>query len=181
MDELFSRAAGAAGTLVSLLAVIAAAGFAVLAWRLLRHPPSRAVGHTARDLALACALALIVALTLLSPTPIGDGLRPQLRLIPFVDLQDALSGTRSLRLAVAEIVGNVLLFVPFGMALRWRAPALGVVGVGVVSLLLSVGIELLQGVTGGGRWPDSTDVITNTVGGLVGAAVAGIGAATRRA
>lgn len=177
MGELLERAFGAAETLLYVLAAIAAVGFLLLGWRLLRHPTSRAVGHTARDLAIACALAMIVVLTLLSPTPVGDGRVPELRLIPFVDLRDALSGTRSLRLAVGEIVGNVALFVPLGIAVRWRFPRLGILRIGLMAMGLSAAIEVLQALTGGGRWPDTTDVITNTLGGLLGAGLGRIGSA----
>jgi glycopeptide antibiotics resistance protein len=71
-----------------------------------------------------------------------------------------------------ELVGNVALFVPFGMALRWRLPSLGVLAVAGGALALSAGVELLQA-TLGGRWANSTDVITNTVGGALGAMIIG--------
>jgi glycopeptide antibiotics resistance protein len=180
VDELLVRAAGALETLLYVLAAVAGIGFLLLGWRLFRHPASRAVSHTARDLALACAFALVVVMTLLTPTPIGDGLEPEFRLVPFQDLRDALDGTRSLSLAVAEIAGNVALFVPLGIAIRWRFPWLGVLAIGLATLALSAAIEGLQALTGGGRWPDTTDVITNTVGGLIGAVLGGIGAVAER-
>lgn len=180
MRDLLSVVAGAVDTFLAVLAVVAGVGFLLLGWRLFQHPASRAVGHTARDLAVACAVALIVVLTLLTPTPIGSGLEPELRLIPFLDLRDALNGQRSLTLVLAEILGNVALFVPFGIALRWRFPRLGVLAIGLGALALSTTIEILQAVTGAGRWADSTDVITNTIGGLLGAGLGGIGLAAER-
>ena len=180
MLDLQGIAAGAIETPLYLLAAVAAAGFLLLAWRLLRRPASRAVGTTSLDLALGCALALVVVLTLLTPSPFGSGLDPELRLVPFLDLRDALNGEHSLALALAEIVGNIALFVPFGIAMRWRFEWLGPWSIGLLALILSVVVEGLQAVTGAGRWPDSTDVITNTIGGLIGAGLGGIGAVAER-
>ena len=180
MRDLLGIAAAAIETPLYVLAAVAAIGFLLLGWRLLRHPPSRGARHTRLDLALGCALAFIVVLTLLTPAPFGSGRDHGLRLVPFLDLRDALAGERSLPIALAEIIGNIALFVPFGIATRWRLPWLGPWAVGLVALALSVVIEVLQAVTGGGRSPDTTDLITNTVGGLVGAGLGGIGAVAER-
>jgi glycopeptide antibiotics resistance protein len=87
---------------------------------------------------------------------------------------DALDGEGGLRFAVAELIGNVLLFVPLGMALRWRLPRFGIARVTGAAMLISVTVEVLQAVLATGRWATTTDVITNTVGGLVGAIAGGI-------
>ena len=152
--------------------VLGALGVIVLVVRLVRHPPSRAFGVTAHDGALVLAVAVILVLTLLSPTDANE-LEPSIRLIPFEDLRDALTGVRDLGLAIGELVGNVLIFIPFGMALRWRFPSLGVMQTVGLSLAFSIGIELLQALTGNGRWPETTDVIMNATGGLIGAALIG--------
>jgi len=178
VDSLLPWAIGAAETLVKVLLAIAVVGFAVFAWRLVRHPPMRAVDGTARDLALASALAIVLVLTLLTPSVEGEA--PQVRLVPFIDLFEALDGRGSLRFAVAELIGNVVLFIPLGMALRWRFPWLEVLHVGALVLATSAAVELVQGLTGAGRWSDSTDVIMNTLGGVVGAALAGLGLAQVR-
>jgi hypothetical protein len=170
MDALLPWAIGAAETLVKVLLAVAVVGFVVLAWRLVRHPPMRAVDGTARDLALASALAIVVVLTLLTPSVEGEA--PQVRLVPFIDLFEALDGRGSLRFAIAELVGNVVLFIPLGMALRWRFPSLEVLQVGALALAASVAVELTQGLTGAGRWSDSTDVVMNTIGGVIGAGLA---------
>ncbi len=167
-------AADALRTMAGLFVAIGMLGAVVLIVRLVRHPPARAVGVTARDGALVLAVAVIIVLTLLTP---GDTERePTIRLIPFQDLRDALEGIRDLRLAIAELMGNVLIFIPFAMALRWRFPALGVLQAGLVSMAFSIAIEATQALTGGNRWPESTDVIMNTMGGLIGAALARFGA-----
>ena len=153
--------------------VLGALGVIVLVVRLVRHSPSRAFGVTARDGALILAVAVILVLTLLSPTDANE-LEPSIRLVPFEDLRDALTGVRDLGLAIGELVGNVVIFVPLGMALRWRFPFLGVMQTAGLTLALSIGIELLQALTGNGRWPETTDVIMNATGGLIGAAVMGM-------
>jgi len=174
--DLLTLLAGALGTLAVVLALLAGAGFLLLGWRLSREASPGAVGHTARDLALACAIALIVVLTLLMPTPTGSGLEPEPRLTPFLDLVSALRGDRSLTRVVAEMAANVALFIPFGLALRWRLPGLGLFEIGLASLALSSTMEVLQAFAVAGRWADSTDVIMNTIGGLVGAWLATLGA-----
>jgi hypothetical protein len=162
--------ADAAERLLPVLLVLAIVGGAVLAWRLVRLPRRDAVDETLRDLALAAAVAVIVVVTLLTPSIFGDD--ASVELVPFVDLVRGLIGRGSLRTALVELVGNVALFVPFGMALRWRLPSLGVLAVAGGALALSAGVELLQA-TLGGRWANSTDVITNTVGGALGAMIIG--------
>jgi hypothetical protein len=152
--------------------IIALVAFGVLAWRLRRQPTDGSAGLLARDLALAIAVAIVVALTLLTPRRPDEAL--QIVLMPFQNLVDALDGEGGLRLAVAELIGNVLLFVPLGMALRWRFPALGIARVTIVAMLVSIAVETLQAVLATGRWATTTDVITNTVGGLVGAIAGGI-------
>lgn len=175
MRELLDWSLATGGTLLSVLAVVATAGVALLVVRLVRHPPSTAAGRTARDVALIASLAVIFVVTLVAPTPVS-GTEPHVRLVPFEDLRNALAGRHSLRLAVAELVGNVMLFVPLGMAARWRWPSLGLLRVGMLALAISATVEILQGLMGGGRWPESTDVITNTIGGLMGAALAALSA-----
>jgi glycopeptide antibiotics resistance protein len=147
--------------------IIALVAFGVFAWRL-RHPPQGGRGgHLVSSLALAMALAVVVALTLVASRRSEEA--PQIVLVPFQNLIEALDGEGGLRFAVAELIGNVLLFVPLGMALRWRWPWLGIVGVTIVAMLTSVAVETLQALLATGRWATTTDVITNTVGGLIGA------------
>ena len=176
MGDLMDWASTASRTLIYVLAGVATLGVVLLGWRLLRQRPFPAIQATARDLAVALAVSLIVVLTLLSPTPVTDGREPVVRLVPFEDLREALGGRQSLRV-VLEMIGNVALFVPLGWSLRWRFKRLRIVHVAAVAAAISVTIEALQALTGGGRWPETTDVITNTVGALLGAALAGMGIA----
>jgi glycopeptide antibiotics resistance protein len=146
-------------------------GVGVLAWRLWRQGPDRVADGRTRDVALAGAIAIVVVMTLF-PRDIGDA--SQLKLVPFQNLFDALSSDRGLRGVLAELIGNVVLFVPLGMALRWRFTGWSIAGVTVVALLISVTIETLQAVSATGRWASTTDVIANTLGGLIGATLIGM-------
>ncbi|MFY7921997.1 MAG: VanZ family protein [Gemmatimonas sp.] len=69
---------------------------------------------------------------------------------------------------MTDAISNVAMFVPFGVALalrRWT-----VWRVAVVSLLFTVGVEALQSVgVPPGRSPALADVMSNTVGGVLGA------------
>jgi glycopeptide antibiotics resistance protein len=173
VNAVLSWIAGVIDRLVPVMLALAIGGFVVLAWRLTRHPRGRAFDETLRDLALAAAAAIVIVVTLLSASVFGE--EPQVRFVPFTDLIEALTGRGNLRLAMAELIGNVVLFVPLGMALRWRLPAIGLLGATAIAFAGSVGIEVLQGLLAAGRWSDSTDVIMNTLGGAIGALIGGIG------
>jgi len=162
--------------LLVLIVPIAAAGIGVALWRL-RRDTDGAVDRTIREVAVVLALALIVVATLLTPSPgLGDLEPAQIRIkwMPFDDLIDALMGHGRLRVTIVEMASNVVLFVPLGLALRWRQPSLAVGRVMLIAGVISVGVELLQALLAPDRWPSTTDVIMNTVGGGIGAAMAGI-------
>lgn len=67
-----------------------------------------------------------------------------------------------------QILLNVLMFVPFGFLLPLKHPKLGFCGVFVLGLLVSLSIELLQPILNPVRSSDITDVITNTLGAVIG-------------
>ena len=160
-----------------LLAAVAIVGCALLLFRLATHRARGALFATARDVAVLTAIALILAPTLFAQY--GSGL-PVVRLVPFENLYEALTGDGSVRQAAAQIVANIGLFVPLGMSLRWHSWQLSALQAGIVGVVLSVTIELLQGVMGGGRWVETTDIITNTVGAMIGAGVTEKADALRR-
>jgi glycopeptide antibiotics resistance protein len=159
------------GTLAAVLVMIAVAGLALFVWRQRRQSPSGAAISTIRDFTLIAAVAIIVVLTL-NPND-QDSQTRRWQLMPFEDLRSALAGQQSLQLAIIEIVGNVALFVPFGVALRWRFPRLGLTQAAGIAFGTSVLIEVIQAVIPGSRWSDTTDVITNVAGALLGAALPG--------
>ena len=177
VGDVIPWAKDASRTLLLVLAAIAASGIILLGVRRVRQGSSAALNATARDVALASAISIVVVLTLLTPAPVDDAREPFFRLVPFEDLRDAINGDRSLLVALSGLLGNVALFLPLGVSLRWRFPGLGVGQAGLVGLATSATIEFLQGLTGGGRWPDTTDVIMNSLGAVVGAVLGGIGAA----
>ena len=125
------------------------------------HDAGRAVRDTARTL-LAGALVAILALTLSRAE--GEG---GVNLIPFRGIVNELGNINS-ELGMLNLAGNVLMFVPVGLiaplALRW-----GVGRVVTCAFALSVAIEGIQLVLG--RSSDVDDVILNTLGALIGAAI----------
>ena len=88
------------------------------------------------------------------------GLPRPLKLVPFVPSGDA-GGSKPL-----EVVANVLLFVPFGLYLglltRWKWWAVLAAAAG-----FSLALEVTQHLISVGSF-DSTDVIVNAAGGLLG-------------
>jgi glycopeptide antibiotics resistance protein len=112
-------------------------------------------------------LALLVWLVLwkLDVPWVGTGARRTVKLVPFVST--AANGPSK----PSEVLGNVLVFVPFGVYLGLLAPGrawwrtwgrvVGVVG------LTSVALEAAQYVLAVGS-SDVSDVLANTAGGVVG-------------
>ena len=91
----------------------------------------------------------------------GGGALQEIKLVPFA-ADDANGGSTP-----REVLANIVLFLPFGLYLGLLAPAWtwwkGVVVIAVASLVL----EVAQFVLAVGS-SDVTDLITNTVGGVVG-------------
>jgi VanZ like family len=75
----------------------------------------------------------------------------------------------SVRMAVKELGGNLLLLVPLGVLLPVAVRVLaGPVRVALVAALLSLAIEVTQGWLVTGRSFDTDDVILNTTGAVLG-------------
>lgn len=115
-----------------------------------RHPRLRNAGRTA---ALVC-IAAIAWLTL-RPLPTTTNFVTRTACLLCADF------------GAAELLGNVLLFLPLGATLaiaglRARAAT-------AVALVLSAGIELAQYYVVVGRVASPTDVLTNTLGAAIGA------------
>ena len=92
-----------------------------------------------------------------------------LKASPFHPLWSALTGEIDATLVAATFGANVVLFIPLGILLPLRWPALdsGVL-VTLVSGLLAGVIESLQYVMDLGRVTQVDDVIFNAMGGLIG-------------
>lgn len=70
------------------------------------------------------------------------------------------------KLFLRNVIGNVLLFVPFGIFVTHYIKNKSFFPVGLLSFLVSCSIELAQSVIG--RTADIDDVILNTLGGILG-------------
>ena len=83
--------------------------------------------------------------------------------------EDAISGRGDF---IRQIVLNVIMTVPFGflypMCRRAAGKKCGLLRCVLMTIALSLSIELLQPLINGARSADITDVITNTTGGLIG-------------
>ena len=116
--------------------------------------------------ALVCVVLGVLLITL-SPRP--EAFASRTDLIPFHPLWSALTGEVDATLVAATFGANVVLFIPLGILLPLRWPALdsGVL-VTLVSGLLAGVIESLQYVMDLGRVTQVDDVIFNAMGGLIG-------------
>jgi len=129
------------------------------------RPPSPARSHLAALFVVYLALLGWTVLWKLDVPWVGG--ERMVKLVPFVATGGAGAS------APLEVVVNLLLFIPFGLYLGLLAPArpwwahLGVVA-GV-----SLALEVAQYVLAVGR-SDSTDVVVNTAGGLVGLGLAAV-------
>jgi glycopeptide antibiotics resistance protein len=112
------------------------------------------------------ALLAWVVLWKLEVPWIGDaaGLARPIKLVPFVPSGDAGASTP------AEMVINLVLFVPFGLFIGALAPTWSWVKAGVAALATSLVLETVQHLISTGSF-DTTDLIVNTAGALIGWAV----------
>lgn len=116
-------------------------------------------------LAFAIYLALLVWVVLwkLEVPWIGEAatlIRP-LKLVPFVAYGDAGSS------APIEVTINAVIFVPFGLFLGTLSPTWSWWKAGAVVLATSLVLEIVQHLISTGSF-DTTDLIVNTAGGLMG-------------
>lgn len=118
--------------------------------------------------AFAVYLALLtwVVLWKLEVPWIGEaaGLARPLKLVPFVPSGDA--GASS----TAEMLINLVLFVPFGLFVGALAPTWSWWKAGIAALVASLVLEAVQHLISTGSF-DTTDLIVNTAGALVGWAI----------
>lgn len=161
-----------------LAALIAMLSGVLAWWRARRLGWGAALGATLPDSTLLVALAAIAVLTL------GRPLDPQverLNLIPFRDLLWAVGGQVEPAVAVTELVANVLLFVPLGLALAVRHPRASTWWIAGIAAAVSLAVEGAQAIMNTGRLADITDVLANTTGAVLGAALWGLISSGNRA
>jgi glycopeptide antibiotics resistance protein len=147
-----------------LPALFAATGclwvIAVLVRVALGIPCRRAIGFASVDVGLVTTLGAILLLTLVQ----HGADRRSLILVPFVEFHpNTVPG------AAAQIVGNVMMFVPIGLLAPIRWPSLDSPGrILLASATLSIAIELIQWIAATGRQSSVTDVISNATGAALG-------------
>jgi len=143
------------GVLGMLLVLLVAA----LVGSRLRRGDRQAAARVGGRLLLAGALIAVLGLTLLP----GHGFRGA-NLVPGRSIANGLSSA-NLDLALFNIVGNVVMFIPLGAlagsVFRWRLTRVVAAG-----LLTSTGIEVVQFAIG--RSADIDDIVLNTTGTALG-------------
>lgn len=86
-----------------------------------------------------------------------------MNMVPFIDV---ITGRGDF---MRQVLLNVIMTVPFGFLFPMiRNPAAGFGRTVFCCLLMSLGIELLQPLINGFRSADITDIMTNTIGGMIG-------------
>ncbi len=167
MVGLIEWAARIVPWLLLALGVIAVAAVPLYLSRARHTSRADAAAWTARDGFVFAAFVTILAFTG-RPGLAVDG-EPSVNLRPFSDLFRALDLSRSyVGIAVGNLLGNVLLFLPLGLALALRYRGIGLLGSVAVGAGLSFAVEAWQAVSGTGRNADVTDVLMNTLGVAIG-------------
>lgn len=145
--------------------------YALLGWPLLtarrrRRMPARLASRTA---GLDCVVVLLGFLVLCLVTmPVGDSNESTLDLVPGADIRDAFDDEGSLW----QVIGNVLLLAPLGALLPVRVRRLrAVLRVLLAAMVFSVLVEGTQYLLHNGRVTSTDDVILNTTGATLGAAL----------
>jgi glycopeptide antibiotics resistance protein len=110
--------------------------------------------------------AFLLKLLLFSRAP---GSERSINLVPFASIADyAFShSSGSGRIAFANVVGNILIFIPLGLYASWLRHRRAAWRTMLTVASVSVAVEIIQGVFAVGA-SDIDDVILNCVGGLIG-------------
>lgn len=145
--------------------------YAMLGWPLLaarrrRRLPARfAIATAGVDCAAALLTFLVFCLVIM---PVGDSSDSTLDLVPGSDITAAFADDGSLW----QVIGNVLLLCPLGALLPLRMRRLRTLSrVALAALLVSVLVEGTQYLIHCGRVTSADDVLLNTAGATLGAAL----------
>jgi glycopeptide antibiotics resistance protein len=152
------------------LVVVAAVWVVVAAIRARSMGAGPAIRISLAEATLAAGILVIWALTLAPLLPsgrLGPGPTPPVNLVPILPLIDGLLAPDRGSYLV-DYLGNVALFVPFGVGLAWRF-GISWRRVGLIALVTSGAIETWQAVAAQQRNGDVNDVLLNTTGALIGA------------
>ncbi|MEV4687416.1 VanZ family protein [Microbacterium sp. LWH3-1.2] len=131
-----------------------------------RQPSHRGRGILILAFTVYLALLAWVVLWKLEVPWIGDaaGMARPFKLVPFVPSGDAGASTP------VEMLINLILFVPFGLFVGALAPTWPWWKTGAAALTTSLALETMQHLISTGSF-DTTDLIVNTAGGLIGWAI----------
>lgn len=123
------------------------------------------------SLAPIWAGSAVVAIAAVSLKPVGSESLTGVNLLPFRSIVDLATSSVDASVALRNVAGNVVLYVPLGVALAlWlRKHDKRLALILVSGLSVSLIIELAQLVFSVGRVVDIDDVILNTTGTLIGA------------
>ncbi|WP_329069146.1 VanZ family protein [Amycolatopsis sp. NBC_01480] len=145
--------------------------YALISWPLLTARRRRRTGIRHASLTSAVDVATVtlgVLVGFLVLMPVGDADTSTLDLVPGADLSDALSDDGSLW----QVIGNLLMLCPLGALLPIRVRRMRAVSrVALAAMSASVLIEALQFVIHNGRVSSTDDVLLNTLGATIGAAL----------
>ncbi|QFU94411.1 VanZ like family protein [Amycolatopsis sp. YIM 10] len=144
----------------------AAGWFLLAAQRRRRRRPARFAVLTAGADSVITLIGTLAFVLVAMPIPGASG--STLQLAPGTDLDLALSGQGSLW----QIAGNLVLLLPLGALLPLRVAALRTIPrVTVAALSVSLLVETMQFVIQAGRVTSADDVLLNTAGATIGAAL----------
>jgi hypothetical protein len=124
----------------------------------MRREPRALVRFGASPWPTVLALLLIAPLTL-SPQPVTNG--PPLSAFNWCAACGDYAGN--------DVLNNILLFMPLGMAFAWRGWRAGTRA--ITAATISLVIELLQVAVIPGRFGSLSDILTNTTGAVLGGAI----------
>ncbi len=148
--------------------------YALLGWPMLTahrrrrtpHRPARQVSATAAVDVIVCYVGALVFC--LVTMPVGSSGQSTLDLIPGNDITDAFSDDGSLW----QVVGNLLLLFPLGALLPLRLRGLRTLSrVALAAFAVSVLVEGTQYLIHTGRVTSTDDILLNTAGATLGAAL----------
>ncbi|MDS0133943.1 MULTISPECIES: VanZ family protein [unclassified Amycolatopsis] len=145
--------------------------YALLGWPLLaaRRRRRMAARRASATAAVDCAVFLVVFLVFCLVTmPVGGSGESTLDLVPGADIAAAFSSDGSLW----QVIGNVLLLGPLGALLPLRIRRLrALLRIALAALIASVLVEGTQYLIHTGRVTSADDVLLNTAGATLGAAL----------
>ncbi|MDX3192050.1 VanZ family protein [Streptomyces sp. MN03-5084-2B] len=145
--------------------------YALLGWPLLaaRRRRRMAARRASATAAVDCAVLLVAFLVFCLVTmPVGGSTESTLDLVPGADIAAALGSDGSLW----QVIGNVLLLCPLGALLPLRIRRLRALPrIALAALVASVLVEGTQYLIHTGRVTSADDVLLNTAGATLGAAL----------